>query len=193
MRILKLDVRPEVDEQTMIFGYIQAFLLPEDEVTEKFIIFFVSHPFWKKVWISVRNNDSVKSLLRYYYYFALWCENINPGDLNSIDVSVADIKPVSFVVPHRYCKYCMWHPHLQLRRQQQPIRKQADTPPRQGATQVDMLLLCSSPLLWLALVASTFESGAVFVVLQPPAPGPADQRIPLRNRLWSTLSLINLS
>ena len=49
MRILKLDVRPEVDEQTMIIGYIQAFLLPEDEVTEKFIIFFVSHPFWKKV------------------------------------------------------------------------------------------------------------------------------------------------
>ena len=76
----------------------------------------------------------------------LWCVIINPGDLNSIDVCVADIKPVSFVVPHRYCKYCMWHPHLQLRRQQ-PIRKQADTPPRQGATQVDMLLLCSGPLL----------------------------------------------
>ena len=47
--ILKLDVRSEVDEQTMSLTYIQAFLLPEDEVTEEIIFFFVSHPLLKNV------------------------------------------------------------------------------------------------------------------------------------------------
>ena len=44
LRILKLHVSTKVDEQTMLFFYIQAFLLPEDEVTEVFILFFISHP-----------------------------------------------------------------------------------------------------------------------------------------------------
>ena len=45
LRILKLHVDTKVDEQTMLFFYIQAFLLPEDEVTENFKSFFISHPF----------------------------------------------------------------------------------------------------------------------------------------------------
>ena len=49
LRILKLHVRPEVDEQTVIFVYIHAFLLPEDEVTKELILFVVTHPFWRKL------------------------------------------------------------------------------------------------------------------------------------------------
>ena len=49
LRILKLHIRPEVDDQTMMFIYIQAFLLPEDEVTEEFILFIVTHPYWRKL------------------------------------------------------------------------------------------------------------------------------------------------
>ena len=49
MRNLKHHVCPKVDDQTMIFIYIQAFLLPEDEVTEEFILFIVSHPYWRKL------------------------------------------------------------------------------------------------------------------------------------------------
>ena len=45
LRILKHHVDTEVDEQTMVFVNIQAFLLPEDGVTEEFILFFVRHPF----------------------------------------------------------------------------------------------------------------------------------------------------
>ena len=41
----KIHVDAKVDEQTMLFFYIQAFLLPEDEVTEDFESFFISHPF----------------------------------------------------------------------------------------------------------------------------------------------------
>ena len=48
LRILKNHVDTEVDEQTMIFMNIQAFLLPKDEVTEEFILFVVSHPYWRK-------------------------------------------------------------------------------------------------------------------------------------------------
>ena len=44
LRILKFNFHSEVDEQTMSLTYIQAFLLPEDEVTEEIIFFFVSHP-----------------------------------------------------------------------------------------------------------------------------------------------------
>ena len=43
LRILKLHVDTKVDEQTMLFFYIQAFF-PEDEVTKKFILFVVIHP-----------------------------------------------------------------------------------------------------------------------------------------------------
>ena len=43
LRILKLHVDTKVDEQTMLFFYIQAFL-PENKVTEKFILFVVIHP-----------------------------------------------------------------------------------------------------------------------------------------------------
>ena len=49
MRNLKHHVRPEVDDQTMIFINIQAFLPPEDEVTEEFILFVVTHPYWRKL------------------------------------------------------------------------------------------------------------------------------------------------
>ena len=40
-----LHVDTEVDEQTMLFFYIQAFLLPEDEVAEELKYFFIRHPF----------------------------------------------------------------------------------------------------------------------------------------------------
>ena len=45
LRILKLHVDTKVDEQTMLFFYIQALLLPEDEVTKEMIYFFISHPY----------------------------------------------------------------------------------------------------------------------------------------------------
>ena len=44
MRIFKLHVDTEVDKQTILFFYVQSFLLPEDEVTEEFIFFLISHP-----------------------------------------------------------------------------------------------------------------------------------------------------
>ena len=43
LRILKLHVDTKVDEQTMLFFYIEPFL-PEDKVTEKCILFFVILP-----------------------------------------------------------------------------------------------------------------------------------------------------
>ena len=42
---LKLHVDTKVDEQTMLFFYIQAFLLPEDNVTEVLKSFSIRHPF----------------------------------------------------------------------------------------------------------------------------------------------------
>ena len=44
-RILNIEVLSEVDEQTLGFIYIQPFILPEDEVTEDFKLFFVSQGF----------------------------------------------------------------------------------------------------------------------------------------------------
>ena len=44
MRILKFHVDTKVDEQTVLFFYIKAFLLPEDEVTEEIVLFLISHP-----------------------------------------------------------------------------------------------------------------------------------------------------
>ena len=44
LRILRLDACPEIDDQTILFFYIQAFLLPEKEVMEKIVFFLVSHP-----------------------------------------------------------------------------------------------------------------------------------------------------
>ena len=46
LRILKLHVDTKVDEQTMLFFYIEPFL-PEDKVTEKCILFFVILPIWR--------------------------------------------------------------------------------------------------------------------------------------------------
>ena len=46
LRILKLHVDTKVDEQTMLFFYIEPFL-PEDIVTEKCILFFVIHPIYR--------------------------------------------------------------------------------------------------------------------------------------------------
>ncbi|MCH2189266.1 hypothetical protein MK079_05575 [Candidatus Gracilibacteria bacterium] len=65
LRILKLHIRPEVDEQTMIFINIQAFLLPEDEVTEKFILFVVTHPYWRKV-ITILLGEGLSIFLRIF-------------------------------------------------------------------------------------------------------------------------------
>ena len=45
LRILKLHVDTKVDEQTMLFFYIQAFFLPEDEVTKEMICLLISHPY----------------------------------------------------------------------------------------------------------------------------------------------------
>ena len=42
--ILNVHVDPKVDEQTMMFFYIQALLLPEEEVADEFKCFFVRHP-----------------------------------------------------------------------------------------------------------------------------------------------------
>ena len=58
LRILKLHFNTKVNEQTMLFFYIQAFLLPEDKVTEVFFLFFVGQSF-NSVYISVRQPDDV--------------------------------------------------------------------------------------------------------------------------------------
>ena len=47
LRIFQLHVDTKVDQQTMLFFYIQALLLPQDEITEEFHPFFASHPFHK--------------------------------------------------------------------------------------------------------------------------------------------------
>merc|ERR1711986_67169 len=62
LRILKLHVDTKVDEQTMLFFYIQAFLLPEDEVTEVFILFLVSHPY----------QQNLYRTLSYISFFLFW-------------------------------------------------------------------------------------------------------------------------
>ena len=60
--MLKLHVYTKVDEQTMLFFYIQAFLLPEDEVTEVFILFLVSHPY----------QQNLYRTLSYIRFFLFW-------------------------------------------------------------------------------------------------------------------------
>ena len=68
----KIHVDAKVDEQTMLFFYIQAFLLPEDEVTEDFESFFISHPFNRfKIKKELRNSKSIESVETLLYLLQL--------------------------------------------------------------------------------------------------------------------------
>ena len=96
MRILKPHVDTKVDEQTMLFFYVQTFLLPKDEVTEEFILLFISHPYqnisgsctWRgcrlysswtlRCWGSIGWTDWWRPSFPWYYFwkgsYQVWCQ-----------------------------------------------------------------------------------------------------------------------